>query len=237
MSMQLASKSQLFSAAVRDSISQLSSVLPRSLCLSGIITLDFSIDNPDLKTIEINDSAALASYVSQQLKANGAHVGAGGYAEQRVWYQRSPLFDSPDGPRTTHLGVDLWVEEGTAIYAPLAGKIHSFRDNAQFGDYGPTIVLEHQLNGIVFYSLYGHLSRASLIGKSIAQPLESGEQFAWIGSCEQNGSWPPHLHFQVILDMLENFGDFPGVAAESKRDYYLNLCPDPNPLLLPTLHP
>jgi hypothetical protein len=41
---------------------------------------------------------------------------------------------------------------------PLGGMVHSFAYNDQFGDYGATIVLLHQLDGMPFYTLYGHLS-------------------------------------------------------------------------------
>ncbi|MEO6446181.1 MAG: aminotransferase class III-fold pyridoxal phosphate-dependent enzyme, partial [Gemmatimonadaceae bacterium] len=42
-----------------------------------------------------------------------------------------------------------------------------------------------------------------------------------------NGGWPPHLHFQVICDLLGREGDFPGVARARERAVWLSLCPDP----------
>ncbi|WP_238593699.1 hypothetical protein, partial [Endozoicomonas atrinae] len=55
---------------------------------------------------------------------------------------------------------------------------------------------------------------------------------------EVNGHWPPHLHFQVISDLLDQKGDFIGVAPKSERDYYLSICPDPNLILgIPSLKP
>src|SRR5437764_10555327 len=41
----------------------------------------------------------------------------------------------------------------------------------------------------------------------------------------------PHVHFQIILDLLELGADFPGVAYASQRAVWTSLSPDPN--LLP----
>ena len=54
----------------------------------------------------------------------------------------------------------------------------------------------------VFYTLYGHLSRDSLDGLSPGKPVRRGERIAYIGTHEVNGGWPPHLHLQIIGDML-----------------------------------
>jgi 4-aminobutyrate aminotransferase-like enzyme len=43
-----------------------------------------------------------------------------------------------------------------------------------------------------------------------------------------NGGWTPHVHFQIITDLLDLSCDFPGVARPSQRDVWLGLCPDPN---------
>jgi hypothetical protein len=58
--------------------------------------------------------------------------------------------------------------------------------------------------------------------------LECREQFASAGPPPSNGDWPPHLHFQVTVNMIGYRGDFPGVASEIEKIQYLQLCPDPN---------
>jgi hypothetical protein len=52
-----------------------------------------------------------------------------------------------------------------------------------------------------------------------------------VGDLQENGSWPPHLHFQIITDAMEGVVDYPGVAAPSERERYLERCPDPNLIL------
>ncbi|MFW6100969.1 MAG: peptidoglycan DD-metalloendopeptidase family protein [Bacteroidota bacterium] len=162
---------------------------------------------------------------------NNKKIGIGGYGEDRFIYKHIALFSGENGSRTIHLGIDIWVPAGTIVYAPINSWVHSFRDNSKFGDYGATIVLEHHLNEVTFYSLYGHLSRSSLKGKKEGMEILKGDDFAMVGNSEENGHWPPHLHFQLISDMLGWKGDFYGVAPASDKDYYMNLCPDPEKML------
>jgi len=110
--------------------------------------------------------------------------------------------------------------------------VHSFADNALSGDYGPTIVLEHRLGKLHFFTLYGHLSQDSLTRRSVGEDIAGGSVFAYTGSPPINGDWPPHLHFQIIKDMGSYYGDFPGVASVSQRHLWCGLCPDPQYLLM-----
>ncbi len=82
-----------------------------------------------------------------------------------------------------------------------------------------------------FHTLYGHLSRSTLEHLSVGQSLAAGEVLAEVGDLQENGGWPPHLHFQIINDDPGDTGDYPGVAAPSERARFLELCPDPNLIL------
>lgn len=162
----------------------------------------------------------------------GQPLRAGGFGEDRADYT-SPLFAPGDEePRTVHLGIDVFAPAGAEVFAPLAGVVHSFADNARPEDYGPTIILTHEPEpGVVFHTLYGHLSRESLEGLAEGLPVAQGQRIATLGDRSVNGGWAPHLHFQIMLDMLGLKGDFPGVCRRSERDRWLALCPDPAPLL------
>jgi murein DD-endopeptidase MepM/ murein hydrolase activator NlpD len=148
-----------------------------------------------------------------------------------VIYKKSTHFGSGENVRSIHLGVDVWCNENTNVYAPFDGVIHSFKVNDNFGDYGPTIILRHELDGIVFFTLYGHLKLASLKTLHIGQTIKSGSVFTQIGSHLENGNWPAHLHFQIISDMQNNFGDFPGVCSQKELNNYLKTCPNPSLIL------
>jgi peptidoglycan LD-endopeptidase LytH len=162
----------------------------------------------------------------------GQPVRAGGYGEDRSLYTQA-LF-APDGeePRTVHLGIDIFAPAGADVMTPLAGRVHSSRVNEAPGDYGPTIILEHEpAPGLVFHTLYGHLSRDSLKGLKPGAAFMAGEPIAQLGTKRENGGWPPHLHFQIILEIGDAKGDYPGVCRRSEQDRWLAICPDPRPLL------
>lgn len=166
----------------------------------------------------------------------GQRLRAVGYGEDRTTYTQ-PLF-APAGeePRTIHLGLDVFAPAGAEIVAPLDATVHSFHDNANPGDYGPCIILEHATPAGPFNTLYGHLSRASLDGLSPGQTIPAGQRIARLGQPEENGGWPPHLHFQILLDIGQHRGDYPGVARRSESIDWLARCPDPRPFLgLPVL--
>lgn len=206
-------------------------LLPFDFRHEPYLILDFSATNPDLNTLDLTNTATFNDYVFGKLRAAGTRLGVGGYNEHRVIYRRSEHFQQEQQPREIHLGIDFWAAAGTPVLAPLDGVVHSFRDNAHFGDYGPTIILEHSLNGRPLYSLYGHLSRASLAGLAEGKPVIAGQKLAELGPYPENGDWPPHLHFQLITDMLGLRGDFPGVCSLADRATFLALCPNPNDLL------
>jgi murein DD-endopeptidase MepM/ murein hydrolase activator NlpD len=208
-------------------------VLPLDLNGPDVARLDFSSQNPRLATADLRDTAAFGRLVDAELALQHATVGVGGYLENRVIYRRSTHFGpgQVEEARSLHLGVDVWAPAGVPVLAPLAATVHSLADNDNFGDYGPTVLLQHELEGTVFYSLYGHLSRLEWRALRVGQALAKGEAFATIGPFPENGDWPPHLHFQLIADLQGRVGDFPGVARPSERATWAALCPDPNLVL------
>lgn len=201
----------------------------------SIVAMDFTDANPALTDELLKNTEAFAAYVESIIQKAGARYGIGGYSEQRTIYRVSNVFDSSGSanePRTVHLGTDIWGPAGTPVMAPADGTIHSFAFNDRFGDYGATIILSHILDDLTFYTLYGHLSLNSFKNSSEGQPLKKGTIFATFGNPEENGHWPPHLHFQVINDLENNKGDYPGVCTIADKRKYLTNCPDPGLLLL-----
>ncbi len=178
---------------------------------------------------------ALGEKLWGAMRAAGAALGVGRYDEPRLIYT-SPAFASGAGAldehRTVHLGIDLWLDAGAPVYAPLAGSVELVADNAAPKDYGPVIVLRHASgDGTPFYTLYGHLGHDSLAMVAPGQAVSPGQQIGTIGAPPGNGDWPPHLHFQIIADLLDMGRDFPGVAYASQRALWRSLSPDPNLLL------
>ncbi|HVS93167.1 MAG TPA: peptidoglycan DD-metalloendopeptidase family protein [Mucilaginibacter sp.] len=196
-----------------------------------LFQFDFTGSNRELSPADIADTQIFSRWVDKKLKDNHCRYGIGGYMEHRTLYARSEHFSTGDEPRRLHLGIDIWGQAGTAVYAPLAGIIHSFRDNDNFGDYGPTIILEHNLDGLTLFSLYGHLSRENLIDLHERGAIPIGQKLGSFGNTKENGHWPPHLHFQLMFDMEDWHGDYPGVAKYSEKNKYLQNVPDPAAIL------
>ncbi|NJY64191.1 peptidoglycan DD-metalloendopeptidase family protein [Salinimicrobium sp. CDJ15-81-2] len=196
--------------------------------------VDLSINNPELSQAQLDSPEAHQKYLDDLLRKQGKQVAFGGYNEHRGLYKRSGLFsaaEDEDLTRNIHLGLDIWAPAGTAVLAVLDGSIHSFRDNDNFGDYGPTIILKHETEEKIFYTLYGHLTKSSLKDLEVGQIVKQGEQIAALGNPSENGNYAPHLHFQIIYDMEGKEGDYPGVASKREIGRYLQNCPDPDLLV------
>ncbi|NCT93526.1 MAG: peptidoglycan DD-metalloendopeptidase family protein [Chitinophagaceae bacterium] len=205
-------------------------VVPFNRNTQRLCRMDFTETNSRLTAEMIMDIQAFSAYVEAEISAAGAVYGIGGYNEHRTLYSRSAVFNgSADAaePRRLHLGIDIWGAAGTPVSAPMKGTVHSFAFNDQYGDYGATIILEHTWEDLHFHSLYGHLSLRDLHGLYAGKPVSAGEVIAHFGESNENGYWPPHLHFQLIRDMQELKGDYPGVCRYSERKQYLENCPDP----------
>lgn len=203
------------------------SILPFDFNENNIYKLDLSVNNTELTSVKELDTDFLFNYINKKLKKYNKQIAIGGYAENRIIYKKSKHFGNDKNARSIHLGVDVWCEENTIVSAPLNSVVHSFKDNNSFGDYGPTIILEHNIEDQTFYTLYGHLSKKSLENIEIGNIIIKGQIFAAIGNSDENGNWPPHLHFQVINNMKGYFGDFPGVSSIQEKNKYLDICPNP----------
>src|SRR6056297_421315 len=174
----------------------------------------------------------LAHCVDSQISIADASIGYGGYLEKRSIYRRSNHFTSGEELREIHLGCDIWGSAGQAIFSPLEGYIHSFAFNDKPFDYGATIIVKHIWEGQVCFALYGHLQKSDLEGIEAGGPVEKGQKLCHMGDLQDNRGWVPHLHFQLIRDIREYKGDYPGVAAQSQLGYFKENCPDPSPWLL-----
>ncbi len=207
-------------------------IIDSSIDFSKYIPLDLSANNDELMDSRPENAADFEVFISDYLLKNNAEVAFGGYIEGRTLYKRSTIFRNDSIPeRNIHIGLDLWTKVGTTVLAALDGKVHSFKNNIGLGDYGPTIILEHEIQNVKFYTLYGHLSLESLDDLSVGKFFKKGEQIATLGEAAVNGDYAPHVHFQIIQDIEDFWGDYPGVCNSRDLNFYIENCPDPNLLL------
>ena len=211
-------------------------VLGVDLRTEPCLVLDWSVGSPMVSgDAAERDEPHLTPQVFGAMRDAGVRVAVGRYDEPRLLYV-TPLFAGgdrlTDERRTIHIGLDLFAPAGTPVFAPLDGTVHAFANNANPLDYGPVIILRHATgDGTEFFTLYGHLSRESLTGLTVGQAVARGDRIATLGDAGVNGGWTPHLHLQVIVDLLGVGLDFPGVARASQRAVWRALCPDPNLLV------
>ena len=207
-------------------------VIDDSIPYSKYTRIDLSISNTDLSKINLSDAKVFEAFIENHLQKNDAKVAFGGYKEERNLYKSSPLFNEDENEeRNIHIGMDLWIKAGTPILAAVDGTVHGFDFNAGKGNYGPTIILKHCVENETFYTLYGHLSMESIENLEIGTVFKKGQKMATLGDASVNGGYAPHLHFQIIKDIKNCLGDYPGVCSKNDLDYYLENCPDPNSLL------
>jgi murein DD-endopeptidase MepM/ murein hydrolase activator NlpD len=222
---------QDFREKINKTVSQISPVISFDPSADTVCNIDLSSKNSTLTEDITSDTARFSEYIDRVLRIADARYAIGGYNELRSMYSRSEVFSKGEEPRRLHLGTDIWGLSGTAVYAPLDGKIHSFAFNDKFGDYGATLILTHVIDDFTFHTLYGHLSLASLENISQGDKVASGSLIGYFGNESENGSWPPHLHFQIINNIGNYKGDYPGVCAFSQREQWLSNSPDPDSLL------
>ncbi|MFP5354843.1 MAG: aminotransferase class III-fold pyridoxal phosphate-dependent enzyme, partial [Gemmatimonadota bacterium] len=170
----------------------------------------------------------------------GAAAGVGGewvgsYAEPRAVYT-APAFRKGTHAiadrRSVHIAVDVFLPSGTPVHAPYAGVVDvvEFREAAL--DYGGMVVLRHQTPaGDPFWTLYGHLSRATATALRAGQAIAEGERFGELGTPAENGGWDPHLHLQLAMLTDDMAGDWPGVADPDDLPLWRAVCPNPAALL------
>ena len=219
---------------LRATSTQLAPVLDANLRTEPCIVLDLGVASPLVSgDARENAEPALTRRIFDEMDAAGVRIAVGRYDEPRLLYTAPFFVDAGTGERRTiHLGLDLFAAAGTPVHAPLDGVVHAMADNNVPQDYGPVIVLRHVTDaGDEFFTLYGHLSCESLSGLRVGQHVARGTRFATLGTPDVNVGWTPHLHLQVIVDLLGLGCDFPGVAAASQRKVWGSLSPDPNLLV------
>ncbi len=221
-----------FKSIARNNVISLHKMFPKT-SFSEVLKIDMSTElSPDSSYDTVLE---LGNFISEIQQKNPTALLANGYLEKRMFYTTDAYKrKSKTGSeyRNIHLGTDFWVEAQTSVHAVFNGKVIILQDNNFPKDYGPTLVLEHHFDGHLFYTLYGHLSRESLSLHKKGKQLAAGEFIGFIGEPEENGNWAPHLHFQILLDLLGNTENFPGVAFPSEIEKWKTICPNPNLLFV-----
>lgn len=180
---------------------------------------------------EFNDLDVFQFKIDQLQKKQPNKIIAGGYLEPRALYT-SETYDkignSGKESRTIHLGVDFWLPTGTPVHALCDGEVVMAVNDAGDKEYGGLVVLKHSHGDFEFNTLYGHLSAESAAQHTLGDTIKKGEKIGELGTSSENGNWVAHLHFQVLLSLLDYKNDFPGVAYYNQIGVWKSICPNPN---------
>ena len=218
----------------------LKTMLP-TIQMENIEILDMSVGSTLLGNIADYADPEISEFKLKQFQKHHPNtLLLNGYLEARPFYSTDAFkSEGNSGPqyRTVHLGTDFWIPAQTPVHTPFDGRVKIIHHNDYDKDYGPMLILEHDFDGKFFYTLYGHLTLTTLDFLKIGQQVQQGDLIAYIGTSRENGNWAPHLHFQVILDLLGNNENFNGVALPSEIDVWKGICPDPNLLFSEEFNP
>ncbi|AGG66192.1 peptidoglycan DD-metalloendopeptidase family protein [Corynebacterium callunae] len=133
-------------------------------------------------------------YPSRQPMGSGVPAGAFSLPEANAMDHITSGFRSADRP--THQGLDIAQGAGTPLYAFADGVVSKAGSASGFGQW---IVLDHQLDGQLVSTVYGHLFPED-VHVSAGDTVKAGQH---IGNEGYNGEvYPPgeqgaHLHFEV----------------------------------------
>jgi murein DD-endopeptidase MepM/ murein hydrolase activator NlpD len=207
---------------------------------TGIAIPDMSVGSNFFGNDPQHENLELAAARLQDFQdKNPESLLANGYLEERSFYNTKRFERIINGItefRNIHLGTDFWLPAGTAVHVPFDGTVVISHYNNFHKDYGALIVVQHTLLGNTIYTLYGHLSKDSLALSPKGKQLKQGEFLAYLGNEDENGHWLPHLHFQLITDLLGETENYNGVAFPSEIDRWKTLCPDPDLIFEESLH-
>ncbi len=159
----------------------------------------------------------------------------GYYNEPRLIYAEPGFRKGPwkaSDRRTVHLAVDVFAPAGTALHAPVSGRVEVVENRDSHLDYGGVVILRHETpEGDPFYTLYGHLDPEVCDRLKPGDPVAQGAAFAQLGDARQNGGWSPHVHFQLALTTVGMEADWPGVGDPDEMFLWHAVCPNPAALL------
>lgn len=193
-----------------------------------------AVENSTTPANPFDITANEAATIGAEYGVNGP-IWIGYYGEPRLIYTEEAFRLGPwkaSDRRSVHIAADIFGPVGTKLFAPLDGIVEFSGYRPGNLDYGGLVVLSHTTSeGDVFYTLYGHLSKASVEKLSRGLHIAKGKAFASFGALAENGGWNPHVHFQLALTTVGMDEDWPGVVCPDQLDYWAQIFPNPAALL------
>jgi len=210
---------------------QVSELFP-TINRNQIHTLDLSVSSKWIgHQNDFNDLDFFQFKINKLQETVPSKILAGGYCEPRPLYTSSSydkIGNQGRESRSIHIGVDFWLPANTAVHALFDGEVITAVDDCGDKEYGGLVILRHNTDDFEFFTLYGHLTVASATQHAIGDIIKKDIPIGELGNFPENGNWAPHLHFQVMLSIMDYHNDFPGVVYHNQLEVWKSICPDPN---------
>ncbi|MEZ5004089.1 MAG: peptidoglycan DD-metalloendopeptidase family protein [Chitinophagales bacterium] len=195
------------------------------------VLLPLSNDSMLIQKEKLTSSAALQAYGEQQMNQANTNWAISEFGENRETLFR--LLGYPqmvEEERFFHLGIDVWLPQTTILLSPFSGKVVESIYETRQGDYGGMLVVEYNVNGQLFYVVFGHLDKYSMVKEGTKMMM--GESVGRVGGVDSNGGYFLHTHLQVLTERgyKEGFAH-KGYATKEQFSVISNWCWDPTFLL------
>ena len=193
--------------------------------------IDLSVSTKFIESSEVGNLEIFQYKIERLQEKFPDKILAGGYLEPRAIYttdEYGKSGNSGNENRTIHIGLDFWLPPKTPVHSIFDGEVVMATNDAGDKEYGGLVVLKHKAKDFNFYTLYGHNSVKSATIHSVGNKIKKGDKISELGNYPENGNWPPHLHFQIMLSMMDFKIDFPGVMYFNQINIWKEICPDPN---------
>lgn len=96
-----------------------------------------------------------------------------------------------------HYGIDLSAYNSDIVASADGTVITVGSDDDGLGEY---VIIEHSINGLIFYTVYGHLLEDSIVVIE-GQMIKEKEKIGVIGN--SGSSTGTHLHFAILVNSVE----------------------------------
>ncbi len=166
---------------------------------------------------------------SQNVLKSTKNYSIGKFDEHRPYLYTAELFAQQ---RNIHMGIDIGCPVGTPVFSFWQAKVYCKDYHSAQGDYGYTLILEYQISNLSLWVLYGHLAKKGWDQLEPGQSIEKRQNFCFVGDENENGGWPPHLHFQVSKKKPSTC-DMPGAVSKSQYQDVIKDYLDPRSILGP----
>jgi len=120
---------------------------------------------------------------------------------------------------------DAHGEPTDSIFAAASGRVGYLNATPGLSNYGKYIILQHEIEGILVFTIYAHLSRFAE-GLSVGDAVKQGQVIATMGRTTNTRQGISkdrgHLHFEIDLRLNERYAAWHNAKLTGQRNDHGN---------------